>query len=82
LSKVFEFDKAWNTQEPIPVDLGRLRLADGSIVRLFFTPRGLEIMVPKSSKCVHVAPLDESSFGVYGLGPPPGEGVTDDEITS
>ena len=33
-------------------NIGRIKLGDGTVVRIFFTPKGLKIMLPKKSKSI------------------------------
>jgi hypothetical protein len=51
---IMEFDRDFETQEVMCKQLGRLRLGDGSLVRLVLLPDGLHIMVRKDSKFVHL----------------------------
>ena len=45
----YEFDKEYKTERVIPLHLGRMVMASGNILRLFFTPSGLKIMFEESS---------------------------------
>jgi hypothetical protein len=45
----FKFQKEFDTGEVINEPLGRIRLGSGAVVRLFFTPDGLKMLVPKAS---------------------------------
>ncbi len=45
----FVFQKEFETGNTIFYNLGRLSLGDGSIVRLYFSPEGLLMIVPQSA---------------------------------
>ena len=47
---VFQFEENFETGEYIAANLGRLQLASGNIVRIIFTPKGMQFIIEESSK--------------------------------
>ena len=51
--EVFKFAQAFESGDTIAERIGRIRLGDGSHIRLYFSPKGLQVILPKGSECVH-----------------------------
>ena len=49
MKDTYTFPKSYDTNEIISVTIGRIQLASGNIVRIFFTPDGLKIGIRESS---------------------------------
>ena len=49
MKDTFKFQKDFESEKIIPESIARISLSSGNVCRLFFTPEGTKMMIPKSS---------------------------------